>query len=98
MALRADVQAQLRYCHDELGFRHVRFHGLLADDMGTLICHRQAIRIGFPVYFCLNQGPSFLMIENYRTGLLWQLMRQCSYVVPGCAGLAFRMVGCNATP
>ena len=26
--------------HDELGFRHVRFHGLLSDDMGTLSAHQ----------------------------------------------------------
>ena len=37
VALRADWQHQLQRCHDELGFRHVRFHGLLSDDMGTLI-------------------------------------------------------------
>lgn len=40
MALRADWQAQLRRAHHELGFRYVRFHGLLSDDMGTLICHQ----------------------------------------------------------
>ncbi|HLJ93401.1 MAG TPA: cellulase family glycosylhydrolase [Gemmataceae bacterium] len=39
--LRADWQAQLRRCHEELGFRHVRFHGLLCDDMSTLVLHRQ---------------------------------------------------------
>ena len=37
MALRADWRAQLRRCHRELGFRYVRFHGFLSDDMGTLI-------------------------------------------------------------
>ena len=37
MALRADWQAQLRRCHAELGFRYVRFHGLLSDDMSTLL-------------------------------------------------------------
>ncbi len=37
LALRADWQAQMRRSHDELGFGHVRFHGLLCDDMGTLI-------------------------------------------------------------
>ncbi|HKG46165.1 MAG TPA: hypothetical protein VKB02_05530 [Pyrinomonadaceae bacterium] len=31
MALRADWQRQLKRAHDELGFRHVRFHGLLSD-------------------------------------------------------------------
>jgi xylan 1,4-beta-xylosidase len=40
LALRADWQEQLRRCHDELGFRRVRFHGLLGDDMGTLISHQ----------------------------------------------------------
>lgn len=35
MVLRADCQAQLRKCPDELGFLHLRFHGLLSDDMGT---------------------------------------------------------------
>ncbi|MEO9091068.1 MAG: glucoamylase family protein [Rhodanobacter sp.] len=37
LALRADWQAQLKQCHEELGFRHVRFHGLLDDDMNTVI-------------------------------------------------------------
>ena len=37
LALRADWQAQMKRTHDELGMRHVRFHGILCDDMGTLI-------------------------------------------------------------
>jgi len=37
MALRADWQRQLKRAHDELGFQHVRFHGLLSDNMGTVI-------------------------------------------------------------
>lgn len=37
LALRADWQAQMKRTHDELGMRHVRFHGILDDDMGTLI-------------------------------------------------------------
>jgi len=37
LALRADWQAQLKRAHDELGMRHARFHGILDDDMGTLI-------------------------------------------------------------
>src|SRR6059058_535173 len=39
LALRADWQAQLRRCRQELGFRHVRFHGLLSDDLGTHVRH-----------------------------------------------------------
>ena len=37
LALRADWQSQLKRAHDELGMLHVRFHGILDDDMGTLI-------------------------------------------------------------
>lgn len=37
MALRADYQAQLRRARRELGFQYARFHGLLGDDMGTLV-------------------------------------------------------------
>ena len=37
MALRADWQRDLKRAHDELGFRYVRFHGLLSDDMGTVV-------------------------------------------------------------
>lgn len=47
IALRADWQAQLARCHDELGFRSVRFHGLLSDDMGTLIEHADALLYSF---------------------------------------------------
>lgn len=33
--LRADWQRQLRLAKQELGFRYIRFHGLLSDDMGV---------------------------------------------------------------
>lgn len=35
-ALRADWQEQMARCRRELGFRYVRFHGLLDDDMSVL--------------------------------------------------------------
>jgi hypothetical protein len=34
-------------------------------------------------YYGLDQGPIVLMIENYRSGFLWQLMRQCPYIIKG---------------
>jgi xylan 1,4-beta-xylosidase len=40
LALRADWQAQLARCRRELGFRRVRFHGLLCDDLGTCVSHK----------------------------------------------------------
>ena len=41
-------------------------------------------------YYGLDQGPIVMMIENYRTGLLWRLMRQCPYVVTGLQRAGFR--------
>lgn len=43
-----------------------------------------------PWYFGLNEGPTVLMIENYRTGLLWQLMRDCPIIVGGLRRAGFR--------
>jgi xylan 1,4-beta-xylosidase len=47
LALRADWQAQLRQCHDQLGFRYVRFHGLLCDDVGVLVRHKDRFLYSF---------------------------------------------------
>ncbi len=33
--------------------------------------------------YALNQGPIVLAIENYRTGLLWRLMRRCRPLADG---------------
>jgi len=43
-----------------------------------------------PWHCGLNQGPIILMIENYRTGLLWQLMRDCPYIASGLQRAGFR--------
>jgi hypothetical protein len=42
-----------------------------------------------PFHFGINQGPIVLMIDNYRSGLLWQLMRGCPYVVAGLRRAGF---------
>ncbi len=42
-----------------------------------------------PWHFGLNEGPTILMIENYRSGLLWQLMRNCPYIVAGLLRAGF---------
>ena len=47
MALRADWREQMRCAHDELGFRHVRFHGVLCDDVGTLIAEGDKLFYSF---------------------------------------------------
>lgn len=47
LALRADWQEQLRQARKDLGFRYIRFHGLLDDDMGTLICQSDEFVFSF---------------------------------------------------
>ena len=42
-----------------------------------------------PWHFGLNQGPIVLMIENYRSGLLWQLTRKCRYIADGLRRAGF---------
>ncbi len=31
----------------------------------------------------LNQGPVILMIENYQTGLIWEIMKRCPNIITG---------------
>ncbi len=42
-----------------------------------------------PWHYGINQGPINPMIENYRTGLIWQLMRTCPYIVNGLRRAGF---------
>jgi len=42
-----------------------------------------------PWNYGLNQGPLVLMIENYRSGLIWSLMRRCPYLVAGLRQAGF---------
>jgi hypothetical protein len=43
-----------------------------------------------PWHFGIDQGPIILMIENYRTGLLWELIRRCPYIVTGLRRAGFK--------
>jgi hypothetical protein len=36
-----------------------------------------------PWHFGINQGPVVLMIENYRSDMIWRLMRGCRYIQDG---------------
>ena len=43
-----------------------------------------------PGYFGLDQGIVTMMIENYRSQLIWRLMRSCSYIITGLRRAGFR--------
>lgn len=42
-----------------------------------------------PHHFGINLGPVVLMCENYRSGLLWRLMRECPYILAGLRRAGF---------
>jgi xylan 1,4-beta-xylosidase len=63
IALRADWQQQLRRCQSELGFRYVRFHGLLSDDVGTVVKHNDELLYSF---FNVDQIIDFLLSIGMR--------------------------------
>ncbi|MDQ6736502.1 MAG: glycosyl hydrolase [Gemmatimonadota bacterium] len=58
LALRGDWQQQLRECRTLLGFRHTRFHGLLCDEMGTLMDEQNKLLYSF---FNADQICDFLL-------------------------------------
>jgi len=43
-----------------------------------------------PFHFGVDQGPVILMIENYRTGLIWDIMRRSPYVAAGLRRAGFQ--------
>lgn len=42
-----------------------------------------------PWHFGIDQGPIILMIENYRSQMLWNLMRDCPYIANGLRRAGF---------
>jgi len=40
-------------------------------------------------YLAIDQGPVVVMIENYRTGLLWDLFMSCPEIKEGLNTLGF---------
>lgn len=84
------VKPSLDYCTNELQLKEENLYGFRAAFNPT---HPDVSGNpnGWvsPWYFGLNEGPIILMVENYRTGLLWQLMRNCGYIVTGLRRAGF---------
>ncbi|GAC1656817.1 MAG: glucoamylase family protein [Gemmatimonadaceae bacterium] len=49
-------------------------------------------------YLGIDQGPILLMIENYRSGLLWRVMRRNPYIVKGLQRAGFAGGWLDGTP
>ena len=42
-----------------------------------------------PRYLAIDQGPEIVMIENYRTGLIWDLFMSAPEIQKGLTSLGF---------
>lgn len=47
-------------------------------------------------YLAIDQGPIVIMIENYRSGLLWDLFMSCSEIQAGLKNIGFRTSGADS--
>lgn len=72
----------LRYFYEELGDRIWRRHGFI-----------DAFNLSRNWYaegnLAIDQGPTVVMIENHRSGLLWELFMSCTEVQAGLRRLGF---------
>jgi hypothetical protein len=84
------VLPAIGYFHDELKLHDVTSYGFRATINPTYACAANPAG-GWvsPWHFGINQGPMVLMIENYRSGLLWQLMRECPGLIRGLKRAGF---------
>lgn len=74
--------AALRYFYEELGDSIIGTYG--PYDAFSVKDSWYPTR-----YLAIDQGPIPVMIENYRTGLLWDLFMSCPEVETGLANLGF---------
>ncbi|MEM7659881.1 MAG: glucoamylase family protein [Bacteroidota bacterium] len=77
-----ESMAALRHFHDDLGDR-------LWGEYGP----HDAFHLGNnwfpPHYLAIDQGPIVSMVENHRSGLLWELFMSCPEVQRGLENLGF---------
>jgi hypothetical protein len=78
----ADSMLALRHFYEHLGDR-------LFADCGFLDAFSETENWVADTYLAIDQGPIIVMIENYRSGLLWNLFMSCPEVRLGLQRLEF---------
>ena len=70
------------------------FYYRLGDKMWGEYGFKDAFNLSIPwfasSYLAIDQGPIIIMIENHRTGLLWNLFMSCPEVKTGMKNLGFQ--------
>ncbi|MGN6572256.1 MAG: glucoamylase family protein [Pseudolabrys sp.] len=77
-----ESMAALRHFHDGMGDR-------LFGDLGFIDSFNQSAGWIADSHLAIDQGPIVVMIENYRSALLWRLFMSCPEVAVGLRRLGF---------
>lgn len=79
----------IEHCIHNLQLKKGNRYGFKATFNQTF--HQKSHPAGWvsPWHYGINQGPIILMSENYRTGFLWNLMRNCPYLITGLKRAGF---------
>jgi hypothetical protein len=82
--------------HGPQGYGFHASFNLSWPDLDTRGAHRFTLKSGkqvawvSPWHFALHQGPIVLMIENYRSEMIWNLMRRCAPIRLGLERAGFQ--------
>jgi hypothetical protein len=73
-----------------LPLREVDHYGFKASFNATYPCQSK-LQCGWvsPYHFGINEGPTVIMVENYRSDLVWSLSRQCPFITAGLRRAGF---------
>ncbi|PRC91059.1 glucoamylase family protein [Solimicrobium silvestre] len=74
----------------QIGLKAGNPYGFKSTFNPTYPCNAHAV-YGWmsPWHFAINEGPILLMVENYRSELIWNLMRKNSYIIQGLKRAGF---------
>ncbi len=78
--------AVIRHLYEDLGEQVFGEYGFYDAYNPSLAPEKQVV----PHYLAIDQGPIVVMIENYRSGLIWNLFMQAPEVHVGLERLGFR--------
>ncbi|HUG41634.1 MAG TPA: glucoamylase family protein [Longimicrobiales bacterium] len=89
-ALRAMVQRYGPFLYGPYGFRDA-FNPTLREPGAPVSDGQIVADVGWfdEDHLGIDQGPILTMIENHRTGLIWELMRESPYIVTGLCRAGF---------
>jgi len=84
------VTEAIHHAIERLNLKHHRLYGFDASFNPTFpVTTGNTNGWVSPWRFGLNQGPVVIMIENYDTELIWDVMKKCPYIIAGLRKAGF---------